>query len=77
MTLGMLKNPFACRDIGLKKQLNVSMVRPQLEYVVKIKKVKRRATNIPNGLKNMEYSNRLDAFKLTILEKRRTRGDLV
>jgi len=36
MTLGMLKRTFVGRDIGLWKQLYVSMVRPHLEYAFQI-----------------------------------------
>ena len=65
MILGMLKNNFVGQDIGLWKQLYVWMVRPHLEYafqvwspfregeIKRLEKVQRRATKIPNALKNM------------------------
>jgi len=89
MTLGMLKRTFVGRDIGLWKQLYVSMVRPHLEYafqvwspfrvgdISRLEKVQKRATKIPNILKNIDYLDRLEALHLTTLEKRRTRGDLI
>ena len=42
--------------------------------------VNRRATlilKVHNALKNMEYSNRLETFKMTTLEKRSKRNDLI
>ena len=59
--LGMLKRIFVSRDLGLWKDLYVSLVRPHLEYVVqawnphlegyidRIERVQRRATRIRFG----------------------------
>ena len=67
MTLGMLKRTFVGRDIGLWKQLYVSMVRSHLEYafhvcspfrvgdISRLEKVQKRATKIPTILKNIDY----------------------
>lgn len=64
-------------------------IRPILEcaspiwspYFVKdidlIEKVQRRATKIPQALKNMPYEERLSKLGLTTLQKRRERGDLI
>ena len=89
MTLGMLKNTFFGRDIGLWKQLYVSMLRPHLENAFQVwspfhkcdtkrlEKVQRKATKVPIALRKMEYSNRLETFNLTTLEKSRTHDDLI
>ena len=66
ITLGMLKRTFVGRDIGLWKQLYISMVRPHLEYafqvwspfrvgdISRLEKVQKRATEIPIILKNID-----------------------
>ena len=69
MTLGMLKRTFVGRDIGLWKQLYVSMMRPHLEYafqvwspfrvgdISRLEKVQKRArAGIPT------YCRRIRAF---------------
>ena len=70
MTLSMLKRTLVGRDIGLWKQLYVSMVRPHLEYafqvwstfrvgvISKLEKVQKRATKIPTIHKNIDYLDR-------------------
>ena len=73
MTLGMLKRTFVEREIGLWKQLYVSMVRPHLEFafqvwspfgvddILRLEKVQKRATLIPTIIKNIDYLDRLEA----------------
>src|SRR6218665_964045 len=43
----------------------------------KVDKVQRRATQIIQGYKYLSYEERLIRCELTILEKRRSRGDLI
>lgn len=87
--LAMIKNSFECHDIEVIRPLYLALVRPQLEYVnsvwnphlirdiKKIEKIQKRATKLPPYLKKVPYINRLDRFKLTTLETRRKRGDLI
>ena len=65
------------REPGLWKDLNVSLVRPHLEYAVqawnlhlhgdidKIERVQRRVTRIPTGFEKLEYEDRLKRLSLT------------
>ena len=67
------------------------MVRSHLEYAIqvwspiiegdifKLEKIQRRATKIPNKLKNLSYEcyDKLKSFGLTTLEERWKRGDLI
>ena len=87
--LGMLKRTIVTRNIGIWKKLYTTYVRPHLEFAISawnpylkkdietLEKVQRRATKISPTIKNLSYENRLEKLKLTTLEKRRTRGDLI
>lgn len=87
--LGMLVRTFVCRDPDLWKTLYVALVRPHLEYastiwnpylrgdISALEKVQERASRIPRALRNMPYEERLNAWGLTTLETRRSRGDLI
>ena len=83
----MLKRAFICRDPCLWKDLNVSFVRPYIEYAVqamspflegdikKIEKVQER--EISYGFDELEYEERLRRLNLTTLENRKIRGDII
>ena len=87
--LGMLKRTFVTRNKDIWKKLYTTYVRPHLEFAISawnpylkkdietLEKVQRRATKISPTIKNLSYENRLEKLKLTTLEKRRTRGDLI
>ena len=87
--LGILKRTFVTRNVDIWKKLYTTYVRPQLEFAVSawnpylkkdistLEKVQQRATKVSPAIKNLIYENRLQALKLTTLEKRRTRGDLI
>jgi ribonuclease P/MRP protein subunit RPP40 len=88
-TLGLIKRCFGhlTEDVFLK--LYKSLVRPKLEYAVQawrphlqkdinlLEKVQRRATKLIYSLRINPMMRRLKALKLTTLEIRRTRGDLI
>ena len=87
--LGIIKRNFSFinRDIFIK--LYKSLVRPHLEYgqciwspylihcKKEIEKVQRRATKIVPGMNNLSYEERLIKLKLSSLNYRRMRGDLI
>ena len=87
--LGMLQNTFIVRDSDVWVALYVSLVRPHLDYAVQvwnpyqigekklIEKVQERALNVPFEFRGMSYEEKLAKLKLTTLETRRTRGDLI
>ena len=71
------------------KKLYTSLVRPHLEYAVQvwspylkkdinsIEGVQRRATKLISEFRGLSYEDRLERLKLTTLEDRRIRGDLI
>jgi hypothetical protein len=87
--LGIVKGAFKKLDIKQTKILYTSFVRPLLEFAIpawnpnligdsnKLEKVQRRATKIPIETKKLDYGDRLKAFNLQTLSKRRERGDLI
>jgi ribonuclease P/MRP protein subunit RPP40 len=69
-------------------KLYKSLVRPKLEYAIQawrphlqkdinLLEVQGRATKLIYSFRNKSYEDRLKALKLTTLEIRRTRGDLI
>jgi len=88
-TLAMIKRNFSNFSAEVVLRLYKSLVRPQLEYVVQawrphlkkdimlIEGVQRRATKLVHHLKDSPYETRLRSLRLTTLETRRLRGDLI
>ena len=87
--IAQLRNSFTYFDAELVRLLYVSLIRPHLEYAVpvwnpylrkdieKIENVQHRATRLVPSIKKRSYEHRLKVLKLTTLETRRKRGDLI
>ena len=87
--LGLIKIGFACLDQEVFMNLYPVLVRPLLEYCVQIwspykkkhinliERVQRRATKLVPALRDLPYEERLSRLKLTTLEERRNRGDMI
>ena len=87
--LAQIKNSFTNLDVNIIKPLYKSLVRPHLEYAItvwnpyleqdktKLEKIQRRATKLVPSLRKTDYETRLGIFRLTSLEVRRERGDLI
>ena len=87
--LGIIKRNFKCRDKMFIVKMYKSLVRPHLDYcsqawrpylqgdIDQIEKVQRRALRLINGFDEISYEERLKRTKLTTLECRRLRGDLI
>ena len=80
--LGMYSRTIESRECCLWKKLYISMVRPHLEYAIRVvsfpgvaisqlENIQRRATKIPSKLKNMSYEDRLKVLGLTTLKEQR------
>ena len=87
--LGMMRRQFKVLDKESFLIIYKGFIRPHLEYAIQawspylrrdidcLEKVQRRATKILDGLRNLPHESRLKRLKLTSLEKRRHRGDLI
>ena len=87
--LGLISRTFVCRERELIVKLYKTLVRPHLDYCIQswrpylqkdkdlMEKVQRRATRMISGYKGLMYEERLEKLKLTTLETRRTRADLL
>ena len=87
--LGQISRAVKYRDKRTFIQLYKVYVRPHLEYCIqawspyfqadkdKLEKVQRRAVNMVAGLKGRSYEQKLREVGLTMLEQRRTRGDMI
>jgi len=87
--LGMIGRNFCHLDKNNLLRLYKLLVRPHLEYSVqawsphmvndikKLEAVQRRATRMIHGFKDLEYEERLNRCRLTTLETRRIRGDMI
>jgi len=87
--LGMVKRQFKELDKDSFLIIYKGFVRPHLEYAIQawspylrrdidcLEKIQRRATKMVKGFRNLTYEDRLRQLKLTSLERRRQRGDLI
>ena len=87
--IAQIKNSFRYFDAELVRLLYVSLVRPHLEFAVpvwnpymkkdieKLENIQHRATRLAPKLRKKGYEYRLEKLRLTTLETRRKRGDLV
>ena len=87
--ISQIRNSFMYFDAELVRLLYVSLIRPHLEYAVpvwnpylkgdidNIENVQHRATRLVPGIKRKEYEYRVKTLRLTTLETRRKRGDLI
>ena len=87
--VGLMRRSFSYLDPTSFKKLFCAFVRPHLEYgqsvwaphlqkhINAIEKVQMRATKLVDGLKNLDYEERLRRCNLTTLLFRRMRGDMI
>ena len=87
--IGMIRASFACLNKKMFLNLYMALIRPLLEYCVQvwsphlqkyiklIEGVQRRATRLVPELRELPYEERLKKLKLTTLEERRVRGDMI
>jgi len=85
----MISRTFVKKTKKMILELYKSLVRPHLEYAVQawsphlrkdvnlIERVQRRATRMILPLRHLPYEQRLAILRLTTLETRRLRGDLI
>ena len=87
--IAQIKNSFSYFDAELVRLLYVSLVRPHLEFAVpvwnpylkkdieKLEDIQHKVTRLVPGLRKKGYNDRLEKLRLTTLETRRKRGDLI
>ena len=87
--IGLIKRNFHNFDRKIMINLYKSLVRPHLDYAVSVWKpylrkdinliegVQRRMTKLISGMKDKTYEERLELLKLTSLEQRHKRQDLI
>ena len=87
--LGLIRRHFGQLDPGSFKILYNSYVRAHLEYCIQswspylrkdidcLERVQKRATKLVEGMKKLSYPERLRKLKMTTLERRRLRGDMI
>jgi len=88
-TLGLISRTFTCKKKDIIIRLYKSIVRPHLDYCIQawrphhtkdiemLERVQRRATRIIEECRGRDYLQRLDICKLTTLETRRIRADMI
>ena len=87
--MAQIRNSFRYFDAELVRLLNVSLVRPHLEFAVpvwnpymkkdieKLENIQHRATRLAPNLRKNSYEYRMKKLRLTTLEIRRKKGDLI
>ena len=87
--LGLIHRTITCKNKKIITQLYKSLVRPHLDYcspvwrpylqkdINLIEKVQKRATRMVEGFRGVDYFSRLKSMRLTTLETRRLRADLI
>ena len=87
--VGLIRRSFSFLDCELFKKLFVTFVRPHLEYaqavwsphllkhIRMIENVQVRATKLVDGIKGLNYEERLKKLDLPTLTYRRARGDMI
>ena len=87
--IAQIRNSFSYFDAELVRLLYVSLIRPHLEFAVsvwnpyqkkdidKLEKIQHKATKLVPKIKKKCYEYRLAEMRLTTLETRRKRGDLI
>ena len=87
--IAQIKNSFTYFDAELVRLLYISLVRPHLKFAVpvwnpylkkdidKIEDIQHKGTRLEPTLRKMDYKDRLKELRLTTLETRRRRGDLL
>lgn len=87
--LGMIRRTISCKNAEIIIPLYKSLVRPHLEYCIQswrphlhkdiklLERVQKRATKMIYENRNLNYSKRLLKCRLTSLETRRIRADLI
>jgi hypothetical protein len=87
--LGLIRRNFKLLDVEEFMLLYKAYIRPHIEYCVQswspylqrditcLEQVQRRATKIVGSLKKKSYEERLKCLRITTLEDRRGRGDLI
>jgi hypothetical protein len=86
---GVLKKVFSSHSPRLLTTLWKAHIRPHLEHAIQawspylkedidvLERVQRRVTKYMDGMKGLNYGERLEKLGWTTLEKRRQRGDLI
>jgi ribonucleases P/MRP protein subunit RPP40 len=87
--LGMINRNVRSRNKEVVMKLYKGLVRPLMEYSIQawnpykkgdiklLERVQKRATKMIEGFSNKNYNDRLAELKLTTLEDRRLRGDMI
>lgn len=85
----VIRRSFQTMTVEVFRRIYKTYIRPLLEYgyqlwspyfqkdIDLLESVQRKATKMPQGLRRLSYNERLVALRLTTLEERRLRGDLI